>query len=467
MKQMKRLGNILIVLLLLGICLLSSWSKGEAVHTSMQDTTNLVLENIQPNLFSHDSIELVKSSIPFAIDSLCEVQGMNQTLKHFFQELEALRQGKDTVISIVQLGDSHIQCGYLSGQLMRLFHKDFGNAGRGLIVPLKLTRTNEPDDYFIRSTIKDWQKGRCIQREPKCPIGIGGIGIKTMVRKINMEVIIAEHNGAGYEFNQAILFRHPLATPLIATGIPRDSVKTQTGKVPFCPNVICDTISFSTLTDTLLLRSHTLPTKYNNLYYGLSLSNGKAGVLFHSIGVNGAMYVNYADSNYVKQLALLKPSLLILSMGTNETFGRRFNAAEFKDQIANLIKLIQCYLPQTALMITTPPECFQRKRINKKTVYLRNTNTDIAAKTIAQYAREKGILCWDLYKITGGKGSSKIWFKTQMFGRDRIHFTKETYREQGNLLYRSLMRKYNNFIREKNDSIINVQPDSTFAYVIR
>ena len=79
------------------------------------------------------------------------------------------------VVNILQLGDSHIQAGHLSGQVMRLFHHAFGNAGRGWIAPFKLSKTNEPDDYFINSVVRDWTAGRCIQRVPKTPIGIGGI----------------------------------------------------------------------------------------------------------------------------------------------------------------------------------------------------------------------------------------------------------------------------------------------------
>ena len=50
---------------------------------------------------------------------------------NFFNELDSLRAGKDTAITIVQLGDSHIQAGHLSGRVMRLFQQAFGNAGRG------------------------------------------------------------------------------------------------------------------------------------------------------------------------------------------------------------------------------------------------------------------------------------------------------------------------------------------------
>ena len=37
-------------------------------------------------------------------------------------------------------------------------------------------------------------------------------------------------------------------------------------------------------------------------------------------------------------------------------------------------------------------------------------------------------------------------------GRDRIHFTKEGYREQGTLLYRALMQTYNEW-KSRNENI--------------
>ena len=85
----------------------------------------------------------------------------------FFDALDSLRAGKDTIIHIVHLGDSHIQAGYYSGKTMRLLHATFGNAGRGFIAPLKLNRTNEPADYFIRSTVREWTAGRITQHRKR------------------------------------------------------------------------------------------------------------------------------------------------------------------------------------------------------------------------------------------------------------------------------------------------------------
>ncbi len=373
------------------------------------------------------------------------------SLQAFFAGLDSLRAGKDTVLTIVHLGDSHIQAGYYSGKVMRLLQEQFGNAGRGWIAPFKLSRTNEPDDYFISSAVREWVAGRCIQANKKCPVGIGGIGIQSVSPSINLDVRIAPNNGAGYSFNRAILYRGEKSMPMLPTGPLKDSVQTSLATVPAVAGVLADTFRISYPVDTLQLHStrrkqgtdKLLPAStFKNVYYGFNLTNGNPGILYHSVGVNGAMYVNYTDETYVRQLALLKPSLLIVSLGTNETFGRRFRTEEFGGQVRAFVSLVKKYMPETAIMLTTPPECYKRTYVNKKRTYVRNANTQLAAKAIVKAAHEEGVACWDLFAATGGKGSCVKWHKEKLMGRDRIHFTKEGYREQGTLLVRALLRSY-------------------------
>lgn len=373
-------------------------------------------------------------------------------LNSFFAGLDSLRAGKDTVLSIVQLGDSHIQAGHLSGRVMRLMQQEFGNAGRGWIAPFKLSRTNEPDDYFISSVAKNWVAGRCIQNDRKTPIGIGGIGLQNASPSINLDISIAPNNGAGYAFNQAVFYRGDRSMPLLPAGPLKESVKTSFAATACAPGVLADTFRINRLTDTLQLHSTRrkpgtdvlLPaSSFTNTYYGFSLTNGKSGILYHSIGVNGAMFVNYTEDAYLRQLALLKPSLLIISLGTNETFGRRFTAAEFTAQIKDFITRVKQQMPHTAILLTTPPECYKRVRVNKQRTYVRNENTQRAAKAIVDFARKEGVACWDLFTATGGKNSSRKWQEAGLLARDRVHFTKEGYQQQGTLLFQALMQSYN------------------------
>ncbi|MDR1357080.1 MAG: GDSL-type esterase/lipase family protein [Tannerellaceae bacterium] len=395
--------------------------------------------------------DTLRSKLTFVVDSLCIVSDPEASLNPFFNALDLLNAGADTVISILHLGDSHIQAGHYSGRTMRLMHQSFGNAGRGWIAPFKITRSNEPDDYFITTLIREWTAGRAIQHPPRSPIGPGGIGIKTPATFVNFDISITPINGAGYGFNQVIVYRGDKSMPMLPSGKSRDvaQVYDDSRNLPAAFKMLADTIRFGILSDTLSLQSTRrqqgtdllLPaSSFDNLYYGFSLSNGQPGVLYHSVGVNGSMFVSYTDERYVAMLAeTFHPSLLIISLGTNESFGRRFTANEFRGQVEDFLSLIRKRLPQTAILLTTPPECYKRVVVNKQRRYVRNENTERVARTLMQIAADEGIACWDLFSATGGRASSTNWFNGKWMGRDRIHFNKEGYEEQGLLLFKALI----------------------------
>lgn len=377
-----------------------------------------------------------------------------------FKMLDSLKAGRDTVLTIIHLGDSHIQAGKYSGQMMRLLQKEFGNAGRGWIAPFKLSRSNEPDDYFITSSVREWTAGRCIQRTKKTSIGIGGIGIKSLSSSINLNIFVAPRNGAGYSFNQAILYRKYNSMPMLPTDGSKPITTAFLSDSAVISGVVADTFRLNCLSDTLLLHStrrkqgtdRLLPaSSFDNTYYGLSLTNGKPGILYHSIGVNGAMYLHYTDANYVKQLALLHPHLLIISLGTNETFGRNFTISEFERQIKHFLSIVRQEMPSVEILLTTPPECYKRSYKNKKLIFIRNTNTEKAAATLKQVAKEEGIACWDLFAATGGANSCRKWQAQHLMSKDRIHFAQRGYEEQGLLLYRALMNSYNRYLKQKEN----------------
>ncbi len=119
--------------------------------------------------------------------------------------------------------------------------------------------------------------------------------------------IAPSNNGAGYSFNQAILYRGEKAMPMLPAGSFKDSIQTFLATVPAVAGVLADTFRISHPVDTLQLHSTQSENKARiscfrppiskNVYYGFSLTNGYPGVLYHSVGVNGAMYVNYTDKH--------------------------------------------------------------------------------------------------------------------------------------------------------------------------
>jgi lysophospholipase L1-like esterase len=390
------------------------------------------------NTFLYDSTTINQ---PFIIDSFCTIKDSANSLLPFFEKLSHLTAGNDTVISIIHLGDSHIEAGYLSGCVMRLLQGAFGNAGRGWIAPFKLAGLNEPNDYAIESNIKDWNAGICSRIKPKYHWGAGGIGIETNKKELEFTLKISPKNGAGYDFNKVLIFRDIKSLSMLPQA---DDITVSYSNDSLC-GIVIDTFQTANLSDTLRLKAcRENQETDSSTYYGFSLMNGNSGILYHSIGVNGAKFVDYTNERYIRQLSLLHPSLLIVSLGTNESYGRNYNSSEFKRQVSEFITIIRKELPETTILLTTPAEAFKRISQNRKRYYVRNENIAKSAEVIKSYAQQEGIACWDLFEISGGKESCKNWQKAGFFGRDHIHFTQGGYDLQGKLLYKSLIHCFNN-----------------------
>src|SRR3954465_12415254 len=57
----------------------------------------------------------------------------NAPLDSFYAKLSRLKESGKGVVSIVHIGDSHIQADFLSGIVRESMQSFFGNAGRGMV----------------------------------------------------------------------------------------------------------------------------------------------------------------------------------------------------------------------------------------------------------------------------------------------------------------------------------------------
>ena len=76
--------------------------------------------------------------------------------------------------------------------------------------------------------------------------------------------------------------------------------------------------------------------------YGASLETGESGILYHTIGNNGAFYSSYAAiPGFSEQVAALSPSLIVLSLGTNESFSTSLTRDELYKQINTVVSSLR------------------------------------------------------------------------------------------------------------------------------
>ncbi len=181
---------------------------------------------------------------------------------------------------------------------------------------------------------------------------------------------------------------------------------------------------------------------------GARLTETFGAVSYIDKGVNGATCLTFTHPDRIAEIAALKPELLILSFGTNESHNRRYNINVHYNQMDELVKLLRDSLPNVPILFTTPPgsyESFRQRR--RKRTYAINPRTTTAAETIRRYAKNNRLLVWDMYDVVGGKRRACTnWTEAKLMRPDHVHYLPEGYILQGNLLYQAIIKAYNDYV---------------------
>ena len=181
---------------------------------------------------------------------------------------------------------------------------------------------------------------------------------------------------------------------------------------------------------------------------GTRLTETFGAVSYIDKGVNGATCLTFTHPDRIAEIAALKPELLILSFGTNESHNRRYNINVHYNQMDELVKLLHDSLPNVPILLTTPPgsyESFRQRR--RRRTYAINPRTATAAETIRRYAKDHRLLVWDMYDVVGGKRRACTnWTDAKLMRPDHVHYLPEGYILQGNLLYQALIKAYNDYV---------------------
>jgi len=401
----------------------------------------LALALLPQLLWAQDTIAF--SFRKYGFEKLDENEIINATtLSDFFERLYQLHKGVNGQVNIVQIGDSHIQADFLSGTIRQNLHRDFGNAGRGLIVPGRVAHTNEPSNINTSSNV-NWEAKRIVFPDQPLPIGIGGITIQTL--QPDARLVIKTLNAPApldYRFNALTLFFQKDFTSFniaIKDSIGHDIAYVGPYTFEQYPNISRILLPFSANQITLQTLQ---PISSQNQFtlFGVNLENGKNGVLFHSIGVNGAKFKHYNIArHFSEQTTVLKPELFIISLGTNESLDYPYIDPQFFNYIDQLVESLRSKNPSARFILTTPPDHYRKKT-------RRNPGTNVIHDTIIRYAQQKNIAYWDLFTAGGGQHSADQYKKYNLIQRDGVHFTKDGYELQGNLFYAALIKAYNTYV---------------------
>lgn len=386
-------------------------------------------------------VQYKKNTIDFPADSLAYQQ--------IYDKLYQLITKGEGKLEILQIGGSHIQADIYSNVAryrLQNFYPGL-NGGRGFVFPYSVAKTNNPVNLQASST-GEWSALRNIQKKKKGTLGLAGISVSTTdsVASLKMYSYKSYHH---YDFNRVKLFYDMDSLNYdisIGEALWVDSIYTDTilHYTEFFLNRYIDTLEIKVQRTDSIVRPFT--------FYGANLETDDPGVVYHSIGINGASIPSFLRCElFEEQLKVIAPDLVVLSLGTNDAYGKTFNSKVYFNNYDTLIQRILSTNPNMAIMITVPNDDYLYKRYP-------NQFTAEQETVIYELAKKYNAGVWDLYKIMGGFNSSQTWYDYALMKFDRIHFTKHGYILKGDLFFNAILKLYDTYIENLQSTEHSIEP---------
>lgn len=343
-------------------------------------------------------------------------------------------------VNVVHIGGSHIQADMWSMQVRhRLQHVVPGvRAGRGFIFPFTMAKSNNPYWYLPEPT-GTWTAVRNVTVADTSTLGLSGISATTLDTLTELKVSFRGDVYPGYEFNR-IQVLHGTDSSFAVEAWDTDSTVHIERQLNARDGIT--SFQYDRYMDTLRIRfrrTDTLQTRFT--LHGIILESDDPGFMYHAIGVNGASTKSYLRcQRFVDHLALLKPDLVVFSVGVNDAHDSEFDPRRFKRNYTDLIARVRQAKPDAAILLTTNTDSYYRRRVaNRNALKVRDAMLELSA--------EQGVAVWDMFTVMGGLGSIAQWQQAGLAQKDRIHFNRQGYMLLADLQVAALMEAYGEHLK--------------------
>lgn len=371
------------------------------------------------------------------------------SLKPFFEKLHASKSKAEN-ISILHLGDSHMQMGYFIGEMRRGFSTPFGSSSIGLLFPHPIAGYKP---FYVKSeaTPGQWKGGNYLRPETEWKYGVSGFTIQSKLKQASFTIRPNNLDIPIMSSREIVLyFQCKSSTKVKVEGCvqPSDPLDSITPSKLVESDFISPIDSFSgwkkqrfgfesavnSIVVSIEQETDSLPF---DLFATQWLNPNQPGITYHNAGVGGSTFLSLCKnaSLAVDQMVDLKPDLIIYSYGSNEAYTPTFKTNEYQQFISEHLDRIKNKLPNTPILLTSPPDTRSKDRYPR--------NTDSIRSVFQELSEEKNLAYWDLRNQMGGDGSLHRWLKKGWASKDKLHFTKPGYELQAKLLLEAIFKAYN------------------------
>jgi lysophospholipase L1-like esterase len=341
----------------------------------------------------------------------------SSALKNVYNTLNQLKEQKIETFSIMHVGDSHIEIGQFSGEIKKQLIDTYGKGEIGWEFPYQLFNPQSMKVFPI-DTIGNWKRASIKQGKTSIPLGVTGLAfyLDNKSGELRFNKRMKDDPISKIEFLH-YMNENNFTLKCVGANIVTRKVSEHTGVT---------TLTFDNPMEKVSVKFN---ENSNPIIYALKINaNSTRGITYHKFGVAGSTLDQFLNNTilFQEQLAYINPSLLIISLGTNDSYIDSLNVPRISKQLTSFVDQIHKNAPKTSIIFTTAPDTkYQNRRpqrINEINSIIRN-----------QVKVDPSLVLWDLNHIMGGDNSMEEWCKRMYVNSDSLHFNPRGYRLQGEL----------------------------------
>lgn len=358
-------------------------------------------------------------------------------LDRFYQALlRAERKEADGVVRIAHYGDSPTTADMITADVRDLLQHQFGDAGHGFVLLTK------PWAWYGHRGLEVRSSGWTVTPATQSPHRDGryGFGGVSAVGGADASAQI-DLRDAGHQTVEFAFLRQPDggSFTVSANGAPLGTVETSG---PAEPGFASMRLPAGTRHISLRVVSGSVRL------FGAQLLKDGPGVVYHSLGLNGA-YVSvlakfFQADHWAQELQHYRPDLVIINYGTNESMYANFVDFAYQKEMREIVRRLRAALPDVPVLIMSPMDRGQRDAEG-------GIGTVPALARLVtlqqQVAEETDCAFFNTFEAMGGPGTMGRWYAAEprLVGADFIHPMPSGAKLIGNLFYRGLLEGYNRY----------------------